>query len=89
MAIYYFHIQDGADSIQDKFGVDLPDLRAARTEATILAGELLRDRPDAFWGARAWTMCVEDENALMLFSIHVAAIAAPAMTQRLWAVHRP
>jgi hypothetical protein len=83
MAVYYFHIDDGAETSRDKFGVELPDLRAARVEGTVLAGELLRDRPDEFWGVRSWTMTVEDRNGTFLFSIHIAADAAAATVHQL------
>jgi hypothetical protein len=81
VATFYFHIEDGAERTADRFGVELADIQAARIEATVLAGELLRDRPDAFWGVRSWTMTVEDETGTTLFSIHVAAEENPAIIQ--------
>jgi hypothetical protein len=79
MTLFRFHIDDGAERTNDNFGVELETLRAARIEAAVLAGELLRDRPDEFWDTQSWTMTVEDEAGLTLFVIHIAATAAPAM----------
>jgi hypothetical protein len=76
MPIYFFHV-DG-DQAQDRLGVELPNLQAARKEATLLAGELMRDRPDDFWNARAWTMTVMDATGLKLFTIEVEGHACSA-----------
>ena len=83
MATYYFDIEDGAEITGDRFGVELADITAARIEAAVLAGELLRDRPDAFWGVRAWTMTVEDETGAALFRIHIAANEPAQEAQRV------
>jgi hypothetical protein len=82
MATFYFHIDDGADETLDKIGVELPDLKSAQVEAAVLAGELLRDRPDEFWGVQSWTMTVQDESGLTLLTIHIAATTSPAMLQQ-------
>ena len=74
MPLYFFHVDDGGRA-QDRLGVELPDLQRARTEAALLAGELLRERPDAFWQARAWTTTVTDAAGMTLFSIQVAGRA--------------
>jgi hypothetical protein len=76
MPLYFFHVDDG-DRV-DRLGVELPDLQRARKEAAVLAGELLRDRPDAFWQAQAWTTTVTDAAGLTLFTIQVEATSAEA-----------
>ena len=40
---YYFDIRDGADLARDDIGVDLPNLNAARLQATIALTEMARD----------------------------------------------
>jgi hypothetical protein len=67
----------------DKLGVELASLTQARKEATVLAGELLRDRPDAFWDVQAWRMTVQDETGLTLFVIEVDATVSPAVGDQL------
>lgn len=79
MPRYYFHVDDGDTATPDIEGVDLPGLADARVQAATAVGELLRDRPEAFWDARDWTLKVEDQSGLVLFSILVSAVAAPAM----------
>lgn len=83
MPTYHFHIDEGRDHTHDRFGVELDNLVAVRREATILAGELLRDRPDRFWDTQDWTMTVEDSSGLLLFRIHIDAVAAPATIHQL------
>lgn len=78
MALFFFDVDDGDVHSRDKVGVELPDVQAATKEAVALTGELLRDRPDAFWNAQEWRMTVEDDAGLVLFTIVVAARVAPA-----------
>ena len=82
MPLYYFHIDDGVRT-DDKFGVELPDLRSVRKEAAVLTAELLRDRPDRFWEAQAWRMTVADDEGLILFTIELDGTMAPAVAQQL------
>ena len=83
MPIFFFDVDDGDEHTRDKLGVELADLAAARREATLLAGELLRDRPDDLWDSQAWKMTVEDEHGRHLFAIDIAATAAPVVMQQL------
>ena len=76
MPLYFFHLDDGAHC-QERLGVELPDLRCARKEAALLAGELLRDRPEAFWRSPAWTTTVMDATGLKLFTIAVEGRREP------------
>ena len=46
MARYFFHIDDGCTILDDQ-GLDLPSLEAARLEAVMACGEMLRDIPNA------------------------------------------
>jgi hypothetical protein len=76
MALFYFNIDDGEQSAEE-MGVELADVAAARKEAAVLAGEMLRDRPDQFWDARAWRVAVSDAAGLTLFTIDVGGQARP------------
>jgi hypothetical protein len=60
MALFYFDIDEGDEHTRDKLGVELPDVAAATREAAVLAGEMLRDRPDHFWDSQEWKMTIED-----------------------------
>jgi hypothetical protein len=80
MPIYFFHIDDG-NRVQDRLGVELPDPLRARREATLFAGELLRDRPEDLWNVRAWTMTVMDATGLTLFTIEVEGRACSEAIQ--------
>ena len=80
--LFYFLVDDGGHGA-DRLGVELKDLKAARKEATLLAGELLRERPDAFWDSQSWTMAVTDEGGSSLFTITVEGAIAAAAEQDL------
>ena len=67
MRRYFFHIHDGASSLDDE-GTELPSLDAAREEALRTAGELLRDRR-APWNGTPWRMEVTDEAGEILFTL--------------------
>ena len=82
MAKYHFNIHDGFD-LPDREGHELPDLAAARRFAVMLGGELIRDHADAFWREGQWRMDVTDAAGLVLFSLQLSAIEAPA----LWKGH--
>jgi len=40
---FYFDIRDGAELTEDDAGVELPDLKAARLQATIALTDMARD----------------------------------------------
>jgi hypothetical protein len=48
MPRYFFHVRDGAD-IPDETGTEMSDDDAARAEAVVLAGSLLKDLGGQFW----------------------------------------
>ena len=83
MTLYYFDIDDGSEHTYDKLGVELPDVIVARTEAAVLAGEMLRDRPDAIWGDQAWRMTVQGKAGQTQFLIEVGGVAAPAAASQV------
>lgn len=83
MPTFHFHVDDGDSHSRDEDGVELPSLQVARREATRLAGELLRDRPDDVWTQQSWRMTVTDDGGTTLFKLQVGADAAPAAQQAL------
>ena len=76
MPRYYFHVEDDSTVI-DRVGTVLPDLPAARNEAVVTAGEILRDGSAAsLWTGKPWRMWVTeapDPGAKILFSLRFSA----------------
>jgi hypothetical protein len=62
---FLIHIDDGGPSV-DTLRHEFPDVLAARREATLYAGEMLRDQPDAFWASSPWRITVADEAGATL-----------------------
>ena len=77
MPRYFFHVEDGK-SFPDHDGVELPDLHAARINATKMFGSMLDDDPEIFWNGDEWTLKVTLEDGLILFCIHFVASESPA-----------
>ena len=69
MPRYYFDV-DGAPDDDD--GVELPDFPAARAQAIIAAGEMLRDLDGAL--IEDWIMRVTDEARQRVLTLHFRAI---------------
>jgi len=82
MPLYHFDFQDGSTPHVDEDGIDLSDLRAARTEAVRYAGELLQGQPEQFWAAAEWSLTVSDAERLTLFSLTIIATDAPVIGSR-------
>jgi hypothetical protein len=72
MPLYYFHIRDGTDIIDDE-GSELAGPDQARQQAITTAGELLRDKGKGFWGGEEWTMKVVDEAGDTVCSLKFTA----------------
>lgn len=77
MPRYFFHISDTVVAPDDE-GVELPDLHAARVEAVIVAGAMLRDHAPEFWNSGEWKVIVTGEDRVILFSLCCQALAAPS-----------
>ena len=60
MLRYFFHVTDGVET-RDTEGTVLRDVDAARAEAIVLSGAMLRDLGGKFWGNGQWQVRVEDE----------------------------
>jgi len=75
MPRYFFHVEDGPDDLD----MDLPSLGDAKCQAVRYAADLMCHTAATFWDKAAFTMCVEDEMGLILFSIHVLGTDAPVI----------
>jgi len=78
MPKFFFDVHDGI-SMCDDVGYELPDLEAAKQQAVIFSGDLLRDSGSQFWQGDEWRMDVRDERDLILFSLHFLAVTAPVL----------
>ena len=72
MPRYFFDIVDGQD-LPDLVGSDWPDLRAARVEAVRYSAEVLKEMPERFWNAEAWTMTVSTAEKIPQFTLKFVA----------------
>ena len=80
MARFYFHTNHPAELIiQDDEGVDFPTVHDAKCAAVKYAGQLLADVAEHFWDEANFDLTVTDENGLILFSMRVLGIEAPAI----------
>jgi hypothetical protein len=60
MPRYFFHVHDGTVKF-DGDGVEFSDLGAARREAVLVCGEMLREIPHALLEGRTWFLWVTDQ----------------------------
>ena len=61
MPRYFFNVQDGQD-LPDTDGTVLADPDAARVQAVLASGEMLKAHAERFWARRDWQMRVTDEE---------------------------
>jgi len=75
VARYLFHIKDGRD-IPDPDGIDLPDMKAVRSQAqaTATAGEMLREL-DGTFSDEDWRMEVANEAGQLVLTLRISATA--------------
>ena len=72
MPLYYFNVVDGKD-IVDTDGTELAGLDEARTQAIMMAGEMLKDYEATFWRGELWQMNVLDEAGLTVCRLNFSA----------------
>ncbi len=79
MPTYKIIVQNGDEQPRaDPFEAD--GLADARSQAVILAGELLREADGHFWDEGAnWRVDVTDAEELVLYSLLIIGVAAPAV----------
>lgn len=88
MPRFFFHVVDSA-VVPDEVGTELADLNAARTEAIVVAGAMLRDHAREFWSSGEWKLVVTGEDRIILFTICCQALAAPHPPMVFEAFRRP
>jgi len=80
MARYFFHTNHPSEiDVQDDEGLDFPSIHAAKCEAVAYAGRLLADSANTFWDHGDFELMVTDERGLILFTMRVVGIEAPAI----------
>ena len=77
MPRYFFHVQDGQD-IPDDTGTVCANPAAARTEAVIASGALLKDLGARFWPEADWRMHVTDEQGGTVCDLHFTGTISAA-----------
>ena len=78
MPRYFFHRTDGGFD-PDTEGTDLPSLDAARIEAVQFAAGSVKDHPDYVWDGKDFRIEVTNESGLLLLTIVILGIDAPAV----------
>jgi hypothetical protein len=76
MPRYFFHVHDSVDIIDDE-GSDFTDPDAARAEAVVAAGEMLRDVGGRFWKRPEWRLWVTDETGHTICALRFSAAERP------------
>jgi phage terminase large subunit-like protein len=74
---YFFNLA-GAVYDPDNEGYELPTLGDARIMAAKHAGEILRDRPGVVWQGEELRVEVTDADRLVMFTLIVVGVDAPA-----------
>ena len=72
MTRYFYHVRDSKD-FRDEDGTELADDPAAKNEAIIFAGEMLRDIGGAFWGGHEWRLWVVAEDGREVCQLRLSA----------------
>jgi hypothetical protein len=72
MPRYFFHVHHNEPQI-DYEGEELRDKHAAWKEATVMAGEILKDLDGKLQPGREWRLEVTDEFANPLYALHINA----------------
>lgn len=78
---YFFNLA-GAIHDPDDEGCDFATMGEARLEAARHAAELLRDRPGDVWRGEELRVEVTDADGLVLFTLMVLGVDAPAGARR-------
>ena len=78
MPRYFFNAKD-ANEFEDKDGVELPDIVAAKEEAVAHFGETLRSHARSFHGDEEWEMSIADQSGLILLAFTFSMREAPAI----------
>ena len=70
MPRYFFHCE-GAQNFFDDEGTEVADISAARVQAVMNAGEILRDHAEKFADSRHWRVFVTDAAGGTVFALQL------------------
>ena len=73
MPRYFFHLKDHG-SYSDDIGSELPNDAAARREAVVFLGGVLRDEPDMLWDGRDLQVHVISEDDRLVCTVVVVGV---------------
>lgn len=80
MPRFFFHTNNPAERcVQDDVAMEFPSIHAAKCEAVVYAGQLLRDSGEHFWDTADFELTVTDHKGLILFTMRVIGTEAPAV----------
>jgi hypothetical protein len=80
VARFFFHTNNRAErSVQDDVGMDFPSVHEAKCAAVKYAAQLLSDSTEHFWDSADFELTITDQKGLILFSMRVVGIEAPAV----------
>jgi hypothetical protein len=77
MTRYFFHSQTNT-RYTDNEGAEFATPAEARKEAIRMAGEMLKNAPDPFWGSRPWNITVTDQAGLIMWELMIHGISTAA-----------
>jgi hypothetical protein len=77
VARYFFNEFNGEYKLDDE-GLEFDSPEKARLEAVRYAGEAMRDQPELAWNGDEFRVEVTDKNQLVLFTVIVLGVVAPA-----------
>lgn len=72
MPRYFFNFKDG-ELFLDREGIELASVEAARAQAVVASGEMLKDRAGRFWDGAEWRMWVTDEGGATVCALRFTA----------------
>jgi hypothetical protein len=78
---FFFNLA-GAVHDPDNQGKELADMQAARIYAVVHASEVIRDHPNLVWSGTEVRVEVTDADRLVLFTVIVLGVDAPAGSRR-------
>ncbi len=68
---YFFNVKDGREFI-DQEGTEISSMAEVRGDAIEMAGRMIGEMGDAFWGISEWTMTVTDEAGGVVLTLTFA-----------------
>jgi hypothetical protein len=84
MPRFFFHTNHPAErDVQDDEGMEFASIHVAKCEAVAYAGRLLADSAEHFWDTGDFDLTVTDDKGLILFTMRVIGIQAPAIRTSL------